>query len=168
MTCMDRCPRAEESVSDRDSSDSDDSDDDFRPSRNDRNRRRCREDQYWDGYSCVASSSYRQDRYFNEKSVGSSSYRYSCMDQCQRDGHNYMTCMDRCPRAEESVSDRDSSSDSDDSDDYRPSRHQRNRRNCREDEYWNGYRCVEEWDFKRGEEGTYKSHRDYHSFGQPM
>jgi len=204
MTCMDRCERAEQSVSDRDSSsssDSDDSDDDFRPSRNDRNRRRCREDQYWDGYSCVASSSYRQDRYFNEKSVGSSSYGYSCMDQCQRDGHNYMscmdrcpraeesvgsssygyscmdqcqrnglnymTCMDRCPRAEESVSDRDSS-DSDSSDDYRPSRHQRNRRNCREDEYWNGYRCVEEWDYRRGEEGTYKSHRDYHSFGQPM
>merc|ERR1712219_26604 len=98
-----------------------------------------------------------------EESVGS-----SCMDQCQRNGLNYMTCMDRCPRAEESVSDRDSSSDSDDSDDYRPSRHQRNRRNCREDEYWNGYRCVEEWDFKRGEEVTYKSHRDYHSFGQPM
>merc|ERR1711928_174103 len=158
--CMDRCPRAEEGVSDRDSSsDSNSSDDDFRPSRDHHRRRNCREDQYWDGYRCV---------YFDKKSVGSSSSRYSCMDRCQRDGHDYMTCRMRCP-SEESVSDRDSSSASGSSDDFHPSQHQRhNRRNCREDQYWNGERCVQARKYRKEEEGTYNSHRDYHSFGQPM
>merc|ERR1711970_1094560 len=161
MTCMNRCPRAEESVSDRDSSSdsSDSSDDDFRPFRHHHRRRNCRENQYWDGYRCV---------YFDEKSVGSSSSRYSCMDRCQRDGHDYMTCRMRCP-SEESVSDRDSSSDSDSSDDFHPSQHHRhNRRHCREDQYWNGERCVQARKYRKEEEGTYNSHRDYHSFGQPM
>jgi len=161
MTCMNRCPRAEEGESDRDSSSdsSDSSDDDFRPSRDHHRRRNCREDQYWDGYRCV---------YFDEKSVGSSSSRYSCMDRCQRDGHDYMTCRMRCP-SEESVSDRDSSSASGSSDDFHPSQdHRHNRRNCREDQYWNGERCVQARKYRKEEEGTYKSHRDHHSFGQPM